>query len=217
MLVHTVGHPLGKVWNWPLYPEGKEKWKKGADYYRLVGGGSNRQGNLCMRLVLGSLKTGRSLNLPTRILEVSIEALTGLIPWRLHPCEMALAREWWTSQVVLVVKNRLPMKVDIRDAGSILGWEDPLEEGTTTPSSILAWRVPWTRSLGSIGSQSQTQLKQLSIHGMMGRMYVPRAGKEVRSLRLPVSSSSSDILSITSSVISQDVFRDRTNTMSYNS
>ena len=38
-----------------------------------------------MRLVLGSLKTGRSLNLPTRILEVSIEALRGFIPWRLHP------------------------------------------------------------------------------------------------------------------------------------
>ena len=25
-----------------------------------------------------------------------------------------------------------------------LGWEDPLEEGTTTDSSILAWRIPWT-------------------------------------------------------------------------
>ena len=25
-----------------------------------------------------------------------------------------------------------------------LGWEDPLEEGTATPSSILAWRIPWT-------------------------------------------------------------------------
>ena len=24
------------------------------------------------------------------------------------------------------------------------GWEDPLEEGTTTHSSILAWKVPWT-------------------------------------------------------------------------
>ena len=125
-----------------------------------------------------------------------------------------------------MVKNRLPMKVDIRDAGSILGWEDPLEEDlqyslleeyTGIHSSILAWRISWTRSLGSIGSQSQTQLKRLSIHGMMGRMYIPRAGKEVRSLRLPLSSSSSDILSITSLVRSQDVFRDRTNTMSYNS
>ena len=25
-----------------------------------------------------------------------------------------------------------------------LGWEDPLEEGMTTHSSILAWRIPWT-------------------------------------------------------------------------
>ena len=25
-----------------------------------------------------------------------------------------------------------------------LGWEDPLEEGKTTHSSILTWRVPWT-------------------------------------------------------------------------
>ena len=25
-----------------------------------------------------------------------------------------------------------------------LGWEDPLEEGKATHSSILAWRTPWT-------------------------------------------------------------------------
>ena len=25
-----------------------------------------------------------------------------------------------------------------------LGWEDPLEKGVDTHSSILAWRVPWT-------------------------------------------------------------------------
>ena len=28
------------------------------------------------------------------------------------------------------------------DAGSILGWEDPLEEGIATHSSIPAWRIP---------------------------------------------------------------------------
>ena len=26
-----------------------------------------------------------------------------------------------------------------------LGWEDPLEEGVATHSSILAWRIPWTK------------------------------------------------------------------------
>ena len=25
-----------------------------------------------------------------------------------------------------------------------LGWEDPLKKGKATPSSILAWRIPWT-------------------------------------------------------------------------
>ena len=37
-----------------------------------------------------------------------------------------------------------------------LGQEDPLEEGTATHSSILAWRIPWTEKPGSLqpmGSQ----------------------------------------------------------------
>ena len=39
-----------------------------------------------------------------------------------------------------------------------LGWEDPLEEGIVTYSSILAWRIPWAKEPGglqSIGSQNQ--------------------------------------------------------------
>ena len=42
-----------------------------------------------------------------------------------------------------------------------LGWEDPLEEGMATHSSILAWRIPWTEEPGrlqSMRSQSQTPL-----------------------------------------------------------
>jgi len=35
-----------------------------------------------------------------------------------------------------------------------LGWEDPLEKGTATHSSILAWRIPWTEEPGRLrGSQ----------------------------------------------------------------
>ena len=40
-------------------------------------------------------------------------------------------------------------------------WEDPLEEGMATHSSILAWRIPWTEEAGglqSTGLQSRTQL-----------------------------------------------------------
>ena len=32
----------------------------------------------------------------------------------------------------------------LRDADWSLGWEDPLEKGMATHSSILAWRIPWT-------------------------------------------------------------------------
>ena len=32
-----------------------------------------------------------------------------------------------------------------------LGWDDPLEKGKATHSSILAWRIPWT--LQSMGLQ----------------------------------------------------------------
>ena len=31
-----------------------------------------------------------------------------------------------------------------------LGQEDPLQEGTATHSSILAWRIPWTEEPGGL-------------------------------------------------------------------
>ena len=32
------------------------------------------------------------------------------------------------------------------------GWEDPLEKGKATHSSILAWRIPWTEGPGGLQS-----------------------------------------------------------------
>ena len=46
-----------------------------------------------------------------------------------------------------------------------LGLEDPLEEGTATHSSILAWRIPWTEKPGrlqSMVSQSRTRLSDFT-------------------------------------------------------
>ena len=48
-----------------------------------------------------------------------------------------------------------------------LGWEDPLEEGMDTHSSILAWRIPWTEDPGNLqfmGLQSQTRLSNFHFH-----------------------------------------------------
>ena len=48
------------------------------------------------------------------------------------------------------------------DLGLILGWEDPLEEGMATRSTMLAWRIPvekrsWWSAVHRI-AKSQTQL-----------------------------------------------------------
>ena len=42
-----------------------------------------------------------------------------------------------------MVKNPPATAGDIRDSGSILRLKDPLEEGTATHFSILAWRILW--------------------------------------------------------------------------
>ena len=40
-----------------------------------------------------------------------------------------------------------------------LGWEDPLEEGMATPSSILAWRTPWTKEPGGLQSMGSQRVR----------------------------------------------------------
>ena len=39
-----------------------------------------------------------------------------------------------------------------------LGWEDPLEEGMATHSSILTWSIPWQRSLVGYSPWSRKEL-----------------------------------------------------------
>ena len=54
----------------------------------------------------------------------------------------SLTQSWkWVSLEAQVVKN-LPATRETWDRP--LGWEDPLEKGKATQSSILAWRIPWT-------------------------------------------------------------------------
>ena len=39
-----------------------------------------------------------------------------------------------------------------------LGWEDPLEKGMATHSSILVWRIPWTEETGGCGPWGRNEL-----------------------------------------------------------
>ena len=41
-----------------------------------------------------------------------------------------------------------------------LGWEDPLEEGMATHSSIIAWRIPWTEEPGGLHSMGSQRVGQ---------------------------------------------------------
>ena len=46
---------------------------------------------------------------------------------------------FWASPVAQLVKNPPAMWETWAQS---LGWEDPLEKGTATHSSVLAWRIP---------------------------------------------------------------------------
>ena len=69
------------------------------------------------------------------------------------------------SLVALLVKNPPAMQETCVQS---LGWEDPLEEGVATHSSILAWRIPmdrrvWWATVHGI-AKSQTGLSDFTFH-----------------------------------------------------
>ena len=63
-----------------------------------------------------------------------------------------------------------------------LGWEDPLEEGRATRSSILSWRIPWTEKPGKLQSIESQRVghhwSNLALHSM---------GFKVKNLGLSIS------------------------------
>ena len=63
------------------------------------------------------------------------------------------------SLMAQMVKNLSAMQ---ETQVQFLSQEDPLEEGMTTHSSIVAWRIPWTEKPGGLQSmgitKSQTRL-----------------------------------------------------------
>ena len=72
---------------------------------------------------------------------------------------------WWaTVRGVEKESHNLAIKKQIKERQvRSLGQKDPLEEGIATPSSILAWRIPWTEEPGRLQStgvvKSGTRLK----------------------------------------------------------
>ena len=59
---------------------------------------------------------------------------------------------FWASLVAQLVKNTPVMRETWVE---YLGWEDPLEKGKATLSSILAWRIPWDHKHGEVHGISE--------------------------------------------------------------
>ena len=60
------------------------------------------------------------------------------------------------SLVAQTVKS-LPVMQDTQVQS--LGWEDALEKGVATPSSVLAWRTPWTEEPGGLQSMGSQRIR----------------------------------------------------------
>ena len=58
-----------------------------------------------------------------------------------------------------IVKN-LPAMQELQEMQvQSLGWEDPLEKGLATHSSILAWRIPWIEEPGGLQSMGSQRVR----------------------------------------------------------
>ena len=54
-----------------------------------------------------------------------------------------------------MVKNLPVMK---KTRVQSLGWEDPLEKGMATDSSILAWKIPWAEKPAGLQSMESQRV-----------------------------------------------------------
>ena len=91
-------------------------------------------------------------------LEKGVATHSSILAWRI-PCTEEPESYDWTSLVAQMVKNLPAMgETWVRS----LGWEDLLEKGKATHSSILVWRILWTEEPGRLQfhgvAKSQTQL-----------------------------------------------------------
>ena len=70
-----------------------------------------------------------------------------------------------------------------------LGQEDHLEEGMATYSNFLAWRIPQTEDPGrlqSMGSQSRTQLSDLTLSLKLKGTHIPPLTTITINILVPV-------------------------------
>ena len=103
---------------------------------------------------------GKSLTVSGSYQQIRVPS-TEVLGISLGFCRLLCALEFsphWASLVAQMLKNLPAMQ---ETWVWYLDWEDPLEKGMATHSSILAWRIPWSEKPGGLQfmrSQSRTQL-----------------------------------------------------------
>ena len=68
---------------------------------------------------------------------------------KLEPSLLLYGLSWW-ERIFLHAETQVQP----------LGWEDPLEEGMATHSSILTWRIPWTEETESPSQRHVSYFKE---------------------------------------------------------
>ena len=74
------------------------------------------------------------------------------VPGRWSPAHIPWHWSWFSSLLAEMLKYMAQMVKNLPTMWETqvqsVGWENPLEEGMATHSSILAWRIPWTKEAG---------------------------------------------------------------------
>ena len=82
-----------------------------------------------------------------------------------HVGSLVVAFGTWASLMAQLVKNPLAIWESwVRS----LGWEDPLEKGMETHSSVLPWTIPWTEEPGGLQSMGckESETTELLTHSL---------------------------------------------------
>ena len=117
-----------------------------------------------------------SLHQVVKVLECNVED-PSLIPWLEGSLGEGKGYPFlysWASLVAQLVKN-LPTMWETWVQS--LGWEDPLEKGTATHSSVFAWRIPRTEEPGRLPVQGVTEsdmTEWLSLHFNPYYLHTPK-------------------------------------------
>ena len=142
--------PLGRVGGWELCGS----WEKGLR-------GLVWLGPVSTGACLAQPHPGPLVEVPPTFLAASVSVWPSLdemlqLVWLIGPALYILAYVLVGFPGDSVVKNLPAMwETWVRS----LSWEDPLEKGMATYSSIFAWRIPWTEKPGGLQSMGLQRVR----------------------------------------------------------